>query len=155
MPVEVVSSLIGAIVGGFITYVFSARLAEGQAVSAKNLAERETLRIAAAKFRQAFQDEISALKYPSSDGITDPHEILKAAFDKHRAAVFEYSLFLNQSTAKAFNKTWQEYYTHSNADTNGHEYLLKYSPGWYGNHIEICRGHAISNLEKLLSFAKP
>jgi hypothetical protein len=101
---------------------------------------------AAATFRAAFADTLSALRNTNSD----PADILIEAFPAHEIAVNEFGVFLCFSR-KAFHRAWNQYAYH---ETTGIQFLEQYSSaGCSISEAKQRREFAIKRLEHLLSYA--
>lgn len=119
----------------------------------RSLKDRDAFVSACVSFKNAFKDELAILKNPTSED-SCPYDLLNGAFDKHRKAVHDFGLALSNRKRRLFYEAWYQYSTCDNGKKEGPEFLLKYAPGWVMRPVYECRKHAISNLEKLLSFAR-
>jgi hypothetical protein len=132
MPIEFGSfslALVGAMVGGFVGhYLTKSRNAESR------------FNEAAAKFRDAFRGELLLLNTALTEGYKDPCELLKAGFEKHRIAVFDFRLFLKGKQRKNFDQAWRNYYGYDDDPNVELEFLAKYS----GQGCSIERGKEAS-----------
>ncbi|MCX5846266.1 MAG: hypothetical protein NTW12_07905 [Deltaproteobacteria bacterium] len=139
------STIVGTLLGAWIGYRLSLSLAQ---VTAR--------RGAAMKLREAFKDEILAVNPAQHALEIELPVFLENAFDKHRAAVFDFDSFLKPTERTDFYAAWYRYYCHSDdCNENGIPYFGQYS----------CRGLTIEKehemkkrvrdrIEKILDFAK-
>jgi hypothetical protein len=109
---------------------------------------------ASAKFRDAFKSELLSLNTALTENYIDACDLLKAAFEKHRLAVFDFRLFLKGKRQEEFDQAWRNYYGYDGDQSVKLEFLLKYSgKGYGGDEARSRRAVAIANIEKLLEFA--
>ncbi len=92
---EFYAAILGIITGGIVTYFVSYFL----------LKKQRSLE-AAAKFREAFSEEIAKCKYTKEAEIKS---ILIKAMIKHEKAVILYEPFINKSKIDNFRRTWDKY----------------------------------------------
>lgn len=136
------SGLLGVIIGGVLTYLFSVRLEK-----------RRNFNTIAERFRKAFVDEVNALRYTNED----PANILSGSFIKHESAVFELKHVLRGREGKRFEKAWIEYnpgvqHPGNHEPPSMSQYFSMQSPDI---DTEEVRALAIKRIENLLRFAKP
>lgn len=128
------SLVIGVLLGAWVTYRFSLILSRQ--------AEKHR---AGLRLRDAFKTEIIALN-PSHHAIDEDLPVfLGKAFDKHEAAIYDFSFFLSAKSKNRFYKTWQEYYCHENTQNeNTVPFLEQYS----------CRGRSIKEIHDIKNLVK-
>jgi hypothetical protein len=115
---------------------------------------RKEFNEAASKFRDAFKGELLALNPSLTVNCIDVADLLKPAFSKHRAAVYDFRHFLKGKRLGAFDQAWRDYYGYDEDQSVTLEFLLKYSGrGYGGEEARSRRALAIANIEKLLEFA--
>lgn len=90
---------VGVLLGGWLTYRFSLRLAQFNA-------KRE----AGTRLRAAFAIELGALNPISTDKVESVDRYLAAAFPKHREAVMEFAWYLHGAERKRFEAAWKAYH---------------------------------------------
>ena len=117
------------------------------------LEKRRNFNAIAERFRKAFADEVTALRYTNED----PTNILSDSFIKHEAAVFELKHVLSRRKRKCFKKSWIEYnpgvqHPGNHEPPSMSQYFSMQSPGI---DPEDVRTLAIKRIENLLRFAKP
>ena len=139
--VGVLATILGALLGAWITYRFSLELAK-----------RHLFNQAAIQFRTSFVDELTKLT-TSSD---EPYDILKSAETKHVAAGFAFRWILPQKEQEQFDQIWKRFYC---ADQDPRmPYLEKYSKHLSDEQSGIPKGKrrqaAIERIEAILKFAK-
>jgi hypothetical protein len=109
---------------------------------------------AATKFRAAFRDELLALNPALTKDAPDACDLLTAAFDKHRAAVFDFKPFLGTAHAERLEKAWQEYYRYPNPPSCTVPCLTQYSSkGCSDNDVRKRKFLAAERIERILSYA--
>ena len=141
--IGVAGTIIGALMGAWITYRFALSLSQVAA-------EREAI----IKFRAAFKEELLALDTALTKNYIDTCDLLQAAFGKHRLAVFDFRPFLEGKRRDKFDQAWRNYYGYDDDQSVKLEFLLKYSGKGYGREESVKRrSAAITNIEKLLEFA--
>lgn len=91
---------VGAILGGIIGVV-------GTYLGAVKIANRRFLIDAGTKLREAFNDELAALKAPEE---IDALSLLEGTFKKHLIAISEFNRRLPECKRLAFNQAWQDYH---------------------------------------------
>ena len=91
----VLSTILGVLLGAYVTYYFSLELTK-----------RQLFNQAATRLRAAFTDELTKL----TTTLDDPHDILKNAATKHVAAGFEFRWVLTEKDVERFDQAWQKYY---------------------------------------------
>lgn len=138
-------TIIGTLLGALLGYRFSLSFAK--------VTERHR---AAMKIRDAFKDEILALNPARHEMRIDLSDFLENAFSKHRAAVLDFSYFLEAKDRTAFYTAWYEYHCHPAAcNDESVPFLEQYS----------CRGLTLeqeherkklaqSRINKILEFAR-
>lgn len=151
-------TLVGTLLGGFITYRFALRLAY---INDK--------RLAGTKLRETFADVLSTLRYPP-EGITIGFaipEILGESFPKHDMAVKEFRHFISGTEYDYFNKAWQKYYDYSRSPTattpDKAEHEKRFQKHDHGHYFSKYHSHndsdgvkkAIENIENIISFTEP
>lgn len=142
--IGVAGTIAGALIGAWITYRFALSLSQVAA-------EREAI----IKFRAAFKEELLALDTALTENYIDTCDLLKAAFEKHRLAVFDFRPFLKGKRQEEFDQAWRNYYGYDDDQNVKLEFLLKYSgKGYGGEESRNRRAVAVANIEKLLEFAK-
>jgi len=92
-------TIVGALLGAWITYRFSVRLT---LLNAK--------REAGIRLRAAFATELGALDPVAGDKIEAVNNYLVMAFPKHRDAVMEFAYYLKGTERECFKSAWKEYY---------------------------------------------
>lgn len=97
--VGVGGTVLGVLLGAWLTYRF-----------AMSLAESGALRLAGIKLREAFAPEIAKFSHPERVHPFASSNILEAAFEKHQAAVNEFRLYLKSHQLDGFDRAWQDYY---------------------------------------------
>lgn len=109
---------------------------------------------AVSKFRGDFKSELLSLNTALTENYIDACDLLKAAFEKHRLAVFDFRPFLKGKRQEEFDQAWRDYYGYDGDQSVKLEFLLKYSgKGYGGEELRSRRATAIANIEKLLEFA--
>ncbi|MDY0385088.1 hypothetical protein [Trichlorobacter sp.] len=117
------------------------------------LSLKTAFREASIKFRTAFRDELLALNPAMSANTIDACDLLTAAFEKHRAAIFEFKPFLD-TKAEKLELAWQEYYRVPDEPNFTIPFLTQYSGhGCSTSEARQRRILAASRIEKILSFA--
>ena len=76
-------TVVGALLGACLTYIFSL-----------TLANKNAKRFAAMKLREAFGSEVAKLSHPEKLLVADSSRILERSFEKHQVAVNEFKFFL-------------------------------------------------------------
>ena len=94
------ATILGVLLGTWITFRFSLRLA--------NLHSK---RLAGIRLRDAFAPEIVKLQHLKGEELVQAPDILEVAFDKHHMAANEFAFFLDKEEAPSFTKAWREYCT--------------------------------------------
>lgn len=92
-------TVIGALVGSFITYQLALKLAGHNA-----------RRDAGRRLREAFAPELAVLDPVTGSRDLNVESLLQSAWPRHRAAVSEFSFHLPPSKRAAFEAAWHEYY---------------------------------------------
>ena len=96
---NIISAIVGGIIGIIGTYMGSVRLSR---INNKHLA--------GLRLREAFSIELSALQFSESKTEHEIITILESSFNKHYMAINEFRFFLNRCSLLSFNKAWDEYY---------------------------------------------
>jgi hypothetical protein len=110
---------------------------------------------AARRFRDAFKEELLALSPNLSKWEKDTSEILEAAFEKHRIAVFDFKPFLSKDELAGFHQAWGDYYRYENTPESTVHGLAQYSGKGHGyTEARRLRLLAAERIERLLEFAK-
>jgi hypothetical protein len=105
-------------------------------------------------FRAAFADELAFLVsdiIPQSSIHGTTYDILTKAFNKHKAAVDDFTRALPKRKRVGFNKAWKDYLCTNSYNKEADFPLLDYAEG---DDFEK-RKLAHSKITKLLEFAKP
>jgi len=97
--IAVTGTLLGVLVGAWLTYRFSIALANDNAK-----------RFAGIKLRESFGPEVAKLSHPEKLTALESSHILERAFEKHQIAVNEFGFFLKGEELETFNWAWREYY---------------------------------------------
>jgi hypothetical protein len=139
--VGVLATILGALIGGWITYRFSL-----------DIAKRNLFNQLAVQFRTSFTDELTKL----TTSIEETYDILKRAAAKHVAAGFAFRWVLQQKEREQFDQAWRKFYS---ADQDPKQaYLEKYSKNLSDAQSGIPksgrRQAAIDRIEEILKFAK-
>ena len=92
-------TVVGALMGGWLTYRFSLHFTRWNA-------KRE----AGARLRAAFVTELGALAPVSTQKVERVDQYLTAAFPKHREAVMEFAWYLQGAERQRFEDAWKAYY---------------------------------------------
>jgi hypothetical protein len=107
--------IIGTLLGIFIAYRLSLRLARTQAKHAENLATINAQRIAGEKLRAAFAPEIAQYNLLFRNAERKPSgavaDLLKDALPKHATAIEEYQPFVPPKSQRAYQEAWENYHT--------------------------------------------
>lgn len=112
-------TVVGALIGAFITYRFSLKLAEKQFINSCALADRQELRIASAKFFAAFAPAVAQIYLARHHGTHDipiVGNILKDALVSHASAIEEFRPFV--SDGAAYQEAWEHYRKAVRQDNN-------------------------------------
>lgn len=115
VPTEGISALLGALVGGFITYCFSLSLAEKQFQQLRQISKLDAKYAAAARFREAFAEELVALECDDL-AYSDITDFLRKAYSKHARAVVEFQALLGQEERRALQCDWNYFRFGENDD---------------------------------------
>ena len=124
-------TVLGAVVGAWLTYRFSIAVANGNA-----------RRVAGVKLREAFAPEIARFSQPLNMIISIP--ILEAAFEKHNIAVNEFRFYLTGRERDAFEKAWHCYYCAPDGQRDFSQY--------FGGEEE--RKDALARMEAIVEFTQ-
>ena len=92
-------TVLGAFIGSLVTYWLSLQLAKAHARME-----------AGRRLREAFASEIAMIDPVGGNKDANVDFILRKAFDRHRAAVIEFSYYVSPSRRGAFLEKWREYY---------------------------------------------
>jgi hypothetical protein len=131
-------TILGAIIGGFLSYHFSTRILR-----------RQEFYKAAANFRAAFVSEQRLL---SSHSLADrmgrtASDIIKSAIDRHESEMIKFRPFIDPKNVDDFDRAWIEYAGNS-------RHFEQYSTNRNLDRPEK-RELALSRIETLLEFASP
>jgi len=152
MPIELGSFSLGTVVGGVVVGFFNHFLTKSRNTEDRKIKEFNDM---SAKFRDAFKSELLSLNTALTKDYIDACDLLQAAFEKHRFAVFDFRLFLKGKRQEEFDQAWRNYYCYDGNQSVKLEFLLKYSgKGYGGEEARNRRAAAIANIEKLLEFAE-
>lgn len=152
MPIELGSFSLGSVAGGIIGAIAGHYLTKSRNTEDRKIKEFNE---ASAKFRDAFKSELLSLNTALTENYIDACDLLKAAFEKHRLAVFDFRLFLKGKRQGEFEQAWRDYYGYDEDQNVRVEFLLKYAGrGFGGEEARNRRSLAIANIEKLLEFAE-
>ena len=130
-----ITALLGTIIGGFITYIFTLRLSRNQ-----------MRQIAALKLREAFSEEIAILHPYLGNKNVNAADILTKALPKHHAAVAEFRFYLSKKQRANFDQAWIDYYSAEGDDRCA--WFTQYEVG------DNARRLFQERVGKLLSYAK-
>jgi len=145
-------AVVGALVGGGITYLISNSQIRTAHQNAIELLQQQDFSNACFSFINAFIDELNLLEIGGGDAYVD---ILCPAFPKHRTAVYIFQKAIhNKDRRAAFDKAWEEYYKNENQPNSP---LRQYSTTLQQTDNfprEKRRPLAISRIKALLKFAE-
>ena len=99
-------------VGAFITYRFALHLIEKQHDLSKQLADREALRLAAARFRAAFAPTQAFIYIAQKRGTHDRPDVdahVKTSLLSQGSAVEEFRPFVKPADLAGYQVAWEEY----------------------------------------------
>jgi hypothetical protein len=151
MPIELGSFSLGSVAGGIVGAIAGHYLTKSRNTEDRKIKEFND---ASANFRDAFKSELLSLNTALTKDYIDACDLLQAAFEKHRLAVFDFRLFLRGNRQEEFDQAWRDYYGYDGDQKVKLEFLLKYSgKGYGGEEARSRRAAAIANIEKLLEFA--
>ncbi len=149
MPIELGSFSLGAVAGGAVIAVISHYLTKSRNIEDRKIKEYNE---AAAKFRDAFHPEISALA-PGHGSRPNPYKILSEAFARHKEAVFSFDRVLPSNRRCALAQAWQEYYSRTDK-TGTYTYFEQYNTeGIHREESNKRKDFAYSRLMAIVSIA--
>jgi hypothetical protein len=108
-------TVVGTLLGAWLSYHFGSKLVETTHNNNISMMQRKDFNEAATKFRVAFKDELLALNPALAKGAPDACDLLAAAFEKHRSAVFDFKPYLRPTDAEGLEQAWQKYYRYPDA----------------------------------------
>jgi hypothetical protein len=143
----VIAALVGAVVGGLLTYKTSV-----------NISKRQEFNKAAAAFREAFMNERLFLDFrhaPEESEYQSAFDIIEPAIQKHTEAMYRFSHYLSWWEKRCFSRAWRRY-AHDSAPGKGEPdtpFFKMYAERvWEGKNTKEL---AIERIDRLLKFAKP
>jgi hypothetical protein len=92
-------TVVGTLVGAFVTYRLAVMLARSNAK-----------RDAGRRLREAFAPELAALDHATRRNGLDVEQLLQTAWPRHHAAVNELAVHLDTTRRRAFLDAWRKYY---------------------------------------------
>lgn len=131
--IAVAGTLLGVLLGAWLTYRFAAVLANDAAK-----------RFAGVKLREAFAPELAKFSQPDRLNMIISIDILENAFDKHQIAVNEFRFYLTGKELKAFDRAWRDYYCAPDNQVDFSRYL--------GGAEEM--KEALTRMEAIVAFTK-
>ena len=148
-----VTTILGAIVGYFLSRKISREAIEASNTNAINIMRRQEFNNASARLRDAFRDELLALN-PALQVLRDIPALLEESFNKHRAAILDFSHFLAPETKSAFYDAWYTYYCPPKArNENSIHFFEQYSSrGKNVEQVHEIKSLARSRIEAILEF---
>jgi len=148
-------TIIGVILGVFVTHYFSKRLVRMTHENAIDLMRRQEFNKAATAFRISFIEEIRFINrdYAADRANRDIPEVLAAAADSHETALIIFKdVFLCETQRIEIEKVWKEY-------TGDDKLMGKYTFKQYATRGNLKDGEnirklALSRINNLLKFAE-
>lgn len=151
MPIEPGTLSLGVLAGGSIVAVWTHFLTKSRSSEERRIREFNE---ASAKLRAAFRDEFLALNPAHNKEVVDACDLLSAAFNKHRSAVFDFKPFLSKTEVEGFEKAWKKYYQYTNAQDGTIAFFEQYSGKGFGSEeVRKKKFLAAERIESILSFA--
>ena len=92
-------TVLGALIGALVTYQFSLKLMQ-----------RSMKLEAGRRLVAAFSNELATLDPVNKKQNLNVEQVLQSSFNRHYAAVIEFSHYLNERDKKAFLQVWENYY---------------------------------------------
>lgn len=137
---NLLSGIIGAVIGGVIGFIGS-----------NKIANRQIIVDAGYRLRDAFRDELAAFEAP---GKIDAYSLLDRGFQKHLKAITEFRYALPKRKHQAFDQAWQEYHC---IGGTGDAPLVHFLEQYTTNGVSLGEGHAnrqlaIQRIKQILSF---
>jgi hypothetical protein len=167
LPDEILSAILGALLGAFITYRFALKLANKQFAQLKEISKIESRRTAATDFIKALAPELAALR-SGTDIIGNTADFLRAAYkERHSQAVEIFMHYLPEAHRTSFGQDWLRHCY--GTETSGkpispddeelnmpHDNLLylHFSDCWPDKDEPDSRIRACLSMERLLSYAR-
>ena len=131
IPIEIISAILGALLGCWATYRLSIDIANRQASHVREMANAEALRAARAKLRAAFAPTFGELRvmgdywyHKPRPCITEENivgNLLYKAYPIHAAAIEEFRFYVSSADAAAYQEAWENYYKKGFEDYDGYE----------------------------------
>ncbi|MDO8206445.1 MAG: hypothetical protein Q7T38_01340 [Gallionella sp.] len=131
MPIEVISALVGALLGAWATYRLALHLGREQAIHARALSDYEALRVAKGKLRAAFAPEIAELRVlgnyrnqlprPNTANGNVVCDLLSKAYPRHATAVEEFRAYVPPESSSAYQQAWEDCYQNGFEDYDGYD----------------------------------
>lgn len=109
MPTEIAATLLGALVGAWITYHFSLALVKTQAKHAKELARIESVRLASANLRAIFLPILSRIKAYELSTETEIRNTALSERTIHFIEMERFRYYVNENDMSAYDSACDEY----------------------------------------------
>ncbi len=111
IPIEAITAIVGALVGSWATYRLSIDISHRQAVYARELADREAVRLAAINFRSVFAPQLSKIRRDQSISAGDIQRILEPCLDMHCVEMEKFRFYVAAEDIHDYDKACKEYQT--------------------------------------------
>lgn len=109
IPIEIISTILGALLGGWATYRLSIDIARRQAGYAKALAEYEHVRNASIALRSSFAPYLATIRRDKHKSADDIQRVIEPGIDSIAVEIERFRFYVPKKNLPAYDKACEEY----------------------------------------------
>lgn len=109
IPIEIISVILGALLGGWATYRLSIDIARRQAAYARSLAEYEHIRNASLALRSSFAPYLATIRRDEHKTAAEIQIILEHGVDSIAIEVEKFRFYVSSENLPAYDEACEEY----------------------------------------------